>query len=587
MAKKQPRLGPWNGRLRSERGEPGVLPRWLQGPVLLRIGIVATTVLAISSLCYWIGPPFPYRVGEIYHHDLRVRSHFKVVNQAETEKKRDEKVAQLPPTLQNDPEARAQARESVPPVIEEYPVGFTLVPRGEPITERQLYLLEQEHKAFEKELGAVEHHRRFLALCLVMSLLALFVAVYVASYEPSLADNLGRMSMVCLVVALSITATLVLSRAPWHADVLPITVTAMMFALAFDAQFALLFLLTLAVATAVALGNDVRMLLILMSGSAVAVLFLRRLRTRTQLVKVSAAAGIALMVMTFTVQMSRGQSWNLIAFDSLRNLVFGTLAGFLLAGSLPLAERCFGIITDVTLAELADGSHPLLKELLRRAPGTYTHSMMVATLSEAAAERIGANPLLARVGASFHDIGKMLKPHYFIENQQGENRHDALEPGLSTLIIIGHVKDGVALARQYNLPSVVVDFIEQHHGTTLIEYFYHEAVKQREEAGHGNGELESSFRYPGPKPRSREVGIVMLADAAESTSRALNDPNPNSLRKLVHELLMKRLLDGQFDESGLSLTELHLIEESITKSLTAMFHSRIRYPDQKAAEEAK
>jgi putative nucleotidyltransferase with HDIG domain len=238
------------------------------------------------------------------------------------------------------------------------------------------------------------------------------------------------------------------------------------------------------------------------------------------------------------------------------------------------------MVTDISLLELADGSHPLLQELVRRAPGTYTHSMTVATLAEAAAEAIGANPLLARVGSYFHDVGKMLKPQYFIENQKGENRHDELEPALSTLIIIGHVKDGVALARQYGLPQPIIDFIEQHHGTTLVEYFYREAMRIHESNGLGTTELEPRFRYGGPKPKTREGGILMLADAVESSSRALTAPTPGSLQKLVHDMLMKRLLDNQFEESGLTLTELHQIEESLVKSLIALFHVRIRYPEE-------
>jgi putative nucleotidyltransferase with HDIG domain len=208
--------------------------------------------------------------------------------------------------------------------------------------------------------------------------------------------------------------------------------------------------------------------------------------------------------------------------------------------------------------------------------------MTVATLGEAAAEAIGANPLLTRVGCYFHDVGKMLKPQYFIENQAGENRHDALEPALSTLVIIGHIKDGVALARQYKLPRPIIDFIEQHHGTTLVEYFFREAMRLQEGSGCDPAELEATFRYPGPKPQNRENGIVMLADAAESSSRALKEPAPGSIRKLVHDLLMKRLLDGQFEESGLTLTELHLIEESLSKSLIALYHARIRYPEETA-----
>jgi putative nucleotidyltransferase with HDIG domain len=190
------------------------------------------------------------------------------------------------------------------------------------------------------------------------------------------------------------------------------------------------------------------------------------------------------------------------------------------------------------------------------------------------------------VGSYFHDIGKMLKPHYFIENQTGENRHNDLEPALSTLIIIGHVKDGVALAEQYGLPEPIVDFIRQHHGTTLVEYFYRAALRIAEESGTAPPviegvphPLESTFRYPGPKPQTREAAVVMLADAVESASRAMSQPTPASLRKLVRDLSMKRLLDGQFAESGLTLTELHQVEESLVKGLIALYHNRIKYPE--------
>jgi putative nucleotidyltransferase with HDIG domain len=297
------------------------------------------------------------------------------------------------------------------------------------------------------------------------------------------------------------------------------------------------------------------------------------------LVTVATGAGAGFAAMTVATGLLSGQTWSLICLDSGRNFLWGALAGFLLTGSLPIVERVFGIVTDIRLLELADGSHPLLQELVRRAPGTYTHSITVATLAEPAAEAVGANPLVTRVGSYFHDIGKMLKPGYFVENQTGENRHDCLEPALSTLIIIGHVKDGAALAHQYRLPRPIVECIQQHHGTTLVEYFYHEAIRLQEEAGNGSVELESTFRYPGPKPQNRENGIVMLADAVESASRSLTDPTPGSLRKLVHDLLMKRLLDGQFEESGLTLTELHQIEESLCKGLIALYHSRIRYPE--------
>jgi hypothetical protein len=374
---------------------------------------------------------------------------------------------------------------------------------------------------------------------------------------------------------------LLLSRPPWFAVIIPLTFTAMILTIVYNPQFALLMSFSLALATTVALNNGLNLLLILMGGLATSILGLGNVQTRTRLVLVAAEAGLAYLAMTLATGLHSGQTWKLIGSDSGRHFLWGTLAGFLLCGCLPLVERIFGIFTDISLLELADGSHPLLQELVRRAPGTYTHSMTVATLAEAAAEAIHANPLLTRIGSYFHDVGKMLKPHYFIENQAGENRHETLEPALSTLIIIGHVKDGLALAHQYQLPKPITDFIEQHHGTMLVEYFYQEAIRLQEQEGNGFMELESTFRYPGPKPQTRETGIVMLSDSVESASRALSDPAPGSLRKLVHDNLMKRLLDGQFEESGLTLTELHRIEESLCKSLIALYHTRIRYPEAK------
>jgi putative nucleotidyltransferase with HDIG domain len=212
--------------------------------------------------------------------------------------------------------------------------------------------------------------------------------------------------------------------------------------------------------------------------------------------------------------------------------------------------------------------------------------MAVATIGETAADRIGANGLLVRVGAYFHDIGKMLKPHYFVENMSkgDESRHQNLAPAMSTLIIIGHVKDGVDLARQHNIPQTIIDFIEQHHGTTLVEYFYHEATRQAEgRPDHRADVQESAFRYPGPKPQTREAGVMMLADAVESASRTLSDPTPARIESLVRSVTLKKLLDGQFDECPLRLNEINEIEESLSKSLIAIYHGRIKYPEQKSA----
>jgi putative nucleotidyltransferase with HDIG domain len=581
-SKKQPRLGQWNGRRHSSRADEPVLHCLWQRPVLLRLAVVWLTTVAVTAMVYAWGPPLPYRMGEVSPHDLRVRVGFEVinyvelVNQARTQRGRENAP---PPGPAGVTDPRERDHYTGRPVIEKYPPGMLLVERGEPISGRQLALLEHERRAYQNNLSSGDRIRRGGALFLIFSLLAMLIVLYVGRFQVGLAEHLPTIVGVCALVVVTLGLAMLLSHWPWHAAIIPMTLTAMVFTIAYNPQFALLMSFSLSLALSVALGTDLNQLLQQMGGMAAAVLLLRNVRTRTRLVKVGTGAGLAYLAMTVATGVLSGQTWQLIASDALRNFLWGSLAGFLLTGLLPVVERCFGIITDVSLLELADGSHPLLQELVRRAPGTYTHSITVATLAEAAAEAIGANPLLTRVGSYFHDVGKMLKPHYFIENQTGENRHDALEPALSTLIIIGHVKDGLALALEYNLPRPIIDFIEQHHGTTLVEYFYREAIRLHESNGHATSSLEPSFRYPGPKPQSRENGILMLADAVESSSRALTEPTPGSMRKLVHDLLMKRLLDGQFEESGLTLTELHLIEESLCKSLIALFHARIKYPE--------
>jgi putative nucleotidyltransferase with HDIG domain len=577
--KKQPRLGQWDGRRHSSRSERPVLLALGQRPVLLRLTAVLLSVAAATFLAYFWAPPLPYRVGEVCPGDLRARVAFEVINQPQTARAREDAVDQLPQEQREDPAVCEWVRQNVPRVLDKYPRGTPLVLRGQPITEQQLNLLEEESRAFHHGLSRLDHLRRALAVFLIMSLLATLIVLYVERFQPALAQSLSKIVGVCGLAIFTLALALVLSRPPWYAALVPLTATTLVLTLAYNPQFALMMSLSLTLAMTTALGGDLNYLLVQMGGQASAVLLLRNVRTRTRLIEVGFGAGLAYLAMTVAVGLLSGQTGRFILFDAGRNFGWGGLAGFLVSGALPVVERCFSIVTDISLLVLADGSHPLMQELLVRAPGTYTHSMTVATLSEASAEAIGANPLLARVGSYFHDIGKMLKPHYFIENQAGENRHDALEPALSTLVIMGHVKDGVALAEEYRLPRPIIDFIRQHHGTTLVEYFYREALKQQESQGQGPCPLEPSFRYPGPKPQSRENGIVMLSDSVESASRALSDPTPGSLRKLVHDLLLKRLLDGQFEESGLTLTELHRIEESLCKGLIALYHGRIKYPE--------
>ncbi|NWK54335.1 HDIG domain-containing protein [Verrucomicrobiaceae bacterium N1E253] len=271
-------------------------------------------------------------------------------------------------------------------------------------------------------------------------------------------------------------------------------------------------------------------------------------------------------------------------------LLGGVVTGMVVSGLLPIFESLFAITTDISWLELSDLNHKLLRQLQLEAPGTYHHSMVVATLSESAAEQIGANAAMCRVCSYFHDIGKLKKPNYFIENQGDTNPHDDLTPTMSTIIIIAHVKDGVDMAIKHKLNPKIIEVIREHHGTSVMRYFYHKALDQRQDAEEKVEQgLENkedlpdvdlkSFRYPGPCPSSRESGIISLADIVESASRTLKKPNPMKISKLVNELVMARVTSGQMDDSGLTMGDIKIISASFTSTLTSMMHSRIDYPD--------
>ncbi len=263
------------------------------------------------------------------------------------------------------------------------------------------------------------------------------------------------------------------------------------------------------------------------------------------------------------------------------SLLSGVVCAFLAAGFAPIVEHLGGYITDMRLIEMATFDHPLLKELSIQAPGTWNHSMVIGMMVEAAADAIGANPVLARVGSYFHDVGKLKKPLYYVENSgPSENRHDKLSPSMSALIIRSHVKEGVELAEQHKLPRAIIDMIPQHHGTARIEYFYDKARKEAEENGE-DPELvdESLYRYPGPKPQSRESGILMLADGIEAASRTLSEPTFDRIQGLVQKYINKIFASGELNECDLTLRDLHVIAKSFTRVLSGIYHQRISYAE--------
>jgi len=495
----------------------------------------------------------------------------------------------LKPTLTLNVEATHQAQDKaaaeVPIQTKPFHAGEeTLARAGEPLTVETLDLLRLEHQQMlaEQDLGA--RIRRSLAIFGMYIALYTLCGFYIFTRAPKILTELPRFISLLSLVILSVVLSNTVSQYSWGSDLIPLLLLAMTAAIAYDQEMALLLASSVALINSVSIGHDISQALVLMATISGTILVLKQVRTRGKLLSVGfVAAGVALLT-TVGVGTLYGQPWSLLWEDGFMLAMWSVIAGSLMTVLLPTVERVFGVQTDLSLIELGDPAHPLLQELIRRAPGTYNHSITVASLAEAAAESVGARGLLVRVGAYFHDIGKMLKPGYFIENQtQGDNRHDSLVPAMSTLVIIAHVKDGADLARQNKLPEPIIDFIQQHHGTTLVEYFYRQANEQKEKDPDGGEVDESSFRYPGPKPQTKEAGVLMLADAVESASRALKEPTPSRIESIVEELAMKRLLDGQFDECGLTLEEVRKIGESLVKSLTAVYHGRVKYPGQETA----
>jgi len=342
---------------------------------------------------------------------------------------------------------------------------------------------------------------------------------------------------------------------------------------------------------------DAPLLVISLISGFTAVYLTLQVRNRGKLIRAGLGVGVAIWLsslsfglITINLYPPTDNDWGMIGLQSALALGNGIVTAMLVGGALPLLEHLFRITTDVSWLELSDLNHPVLRRMTIEAPGTYHHSLVVANLAEAAAEKIGANATMCRVCAYFHDVGKLVKPEYFTENMSFErNPHDDLAPTMSALIIIAHVKEGVDLALTHGLNKQIIDVIQEHHGTSLVFYFYQRALQQQQDARAGGKIMnireedipevqEESFRYAGPKPQTKESAIVSLADIVESASRSLEKPTPQKIEQLVNELIEERIADGQLDECDLTLGELRKIAERFRFTLMTMLHTRIAYP---------
>ncbi len=454
------------------------------------------------------------------------------------------------------------------------------------------------------EMITAGRYRVVGALCAVVVFLSVGAGFYVYHYEHRILRNHARtLSLIgTFLVLLGALKVAVLSSgasrwAPsWGTGTA--VVAAIIFVIAYDQRFAIGMATLYAVFACLAAGprpgdgfqlQGIGLFLTMAAGVATCCFSLKEIRTRMKLLEVSAMAAVAVFCMALSVVYLNflGEPQDLVSVVAAagHHALAAFLGGLLIQSLLPLIEKTFRIATSMTLLDYSDANQPLLKKLAMEAPGTFSHSLLIGSIAEAAAEAIGCNGLLCRVGAYYHDIGKINKPKYFVENEMGSaSKHKELSPAMSQLIIVGHVKDGVEMAKEYGLPNVLRQFIETHHGTTLVEPFYHQAIKKHEDADptgkkpKGAPPCESEFRYAGPRPKTKEAAIIMLSDAVEGAVRSLGDVTLAKVEIVVHNIAMKRLQDGQFDECDLTLRELSGIEASMSKSLAAHYHGRIAYP---------
>jgi len=365
---------------------------------------------------------------------------------------------------------------------------------------------------------------------------------------------------------------------------LPLAAGAMLTSLLLDFHLALGFSFIVSLLFGIVFKGDPFMPIYYFLGSIVSALSVFHSKRRTAVLRAGALTGLVNVIAITGIDLYKGEFLIRGTHDLAAGFIGAVIVSIIVSVTLPFFETLFDIATDIKLLELLDPNQPLLKELVYKSPGTYHHSIVIGNLAEAAAEAIGENPLLARVGAYYHDVGKVRKPEYFIENQRiAENKHDRLRPSMSSLIIASHVKDGVEVARDHKLPTEVIDIIQQHHGTSLITYFYQKAkdlqpfVKIAEE----------DYRYSGPRPRTKVAAIVMLSDSVEAASRTLEDPTPQRIQALTNSVITRIFLDDQLSMCDLTLKDLRVIARSFNLILTGIFHHRIDYPGKEFSGEKR
>ena len=511
-----------------------------------------------------------------------------------------------------------KALRDLKPVIVEVARGQSLIEPGIRVTPEQYEMLSahRQHLLTHGDIASEENMQLFSRVLLVLAMLAASI-LYIRIEDPETLRSNGRLALLALVVIFNLAlvrASYALGSLPFFVHdtaaasllpyLAPVAIAPLIVALLINAGSAIFMALFVSIFTSVIYGNRLDLLVLTFLSSVMAIFWGSHTRKRGNVVRASFFAGLTVAVFALLIGLIDRIDPLTIGKHMLAGLGTGLVTGVVVVGLLPVLEGLFKRTTDITLLELTDYNHPLLRLMQLETPGTYHHSLVVAQLAENAAAEIGANPLLARVCALYHDIGKTEKPEYFTENQRdGVNPHDSSNPSLSALIIKSHVKDGVDLAIKHKLPRAVIDVISQHHGTSLIRYFYHRAMSHTRQSGitaqtAANASrdpftstapgldavpvCETTYRYDGPRPRFKESAIIHLADGVEAASRSLRKVTPQHLGEIIDQIFHQRMEDGQLDEAPITFDELSRIKTSFTFTLLNMLHGRVSYP---AAEE--
>lgn len=451
----------------------------------------------------------------------------------------------------------------------------TIVSEGEPVTAEQISIL--------KDLGLLDKSggNSFFALYTVLAIFTVTVFyiqhMYILKKHKKIYKNTKLIILINIInVSSFILARIIGELSPFA---IPLACAPILISLLVNYELSLVVCSINVIIIGALVNFNPQIMILGILNAILGSTGLRKIQQRNDIFYSSIFLMIMSMLLTFTTGLLLTNNFKEIFINSGIAAIGVVFSAVLAIGILPFLESSFDIVTTLKLLELANPNNPLLKKLLMEAPGTYHHSMLVANLAEMAAEEIDANPVIARVGAYFHDVGKLKRPFFFGENQIGkENPHDKINPNLSTLIIISHVKDGVELAKEYNLPDVIKDIIQQHHGTTLVKYFYY---IMKNNAENPDEIKEEDFKYQGPIPSSKEAGIIMLADSVEAAVRSINDPTKGKIEEMVNNIIKDKLHSGQLDNCDLTLKDLEKIRKCFLKALYGIYHQRVEYPTEK------